>query len=143
LHKWATHLGIGLLGILFCAGSVSAEQERTNSRRTWGLAFCAGSAVLLKKGWDFHRQADEFYDIYRRATDERDAEQFFDRADNRDVKSQMSFLVAGAFAVAGWQFLSRGEGERETGSKILGLEVATQIEADRGGVILALQRRFF
>ena len=67
-----------------------------------------------------------------------------DRADNRDVKSQMSLLAAGTFALAGWQFWSRAEKERrETGAKILGVEVVPQVELDRGRVGLALKRRFF
>ena len=144
MRAWATRGGLGLLALLLCAGPVPAEEEQASSRRTWGLALFAGSAVLLKKGWDFHSQADEFYDLYRQATDEHDAEIFFDRADNRDVKSQMSLLAAGTFALAGWQFWSHAEKERrETGAKILGVEVVPQVELDRGRVGLALKRRFF
>ena len=143
MRYWATYGVLGLLALLLCAGPVSAEQEQSNSRRTWGLALFASSAVLLKKGWDFHRQADEFYDLYRQTNDDRAAEDFFDRADNCDVKSQMSFLVAGTFALAGWQFWSWDARERrETGAKILSVEVVPQVELNWGRVGLVLKRRF-
>ena len=143
MRYWATYGVLGLLALLLCAGPVSAEQEQSNSRRTWSLALFASSAVLLKKGWDFHRQADEFYDLYRQTNDDRAAEDFFDRADNCDVKSQMSFLVAGTFALAGWQFWSWDTRERrETGAKILSVEVVPQVELNWGRVGLVLKRRF-
>lgn len=132
---------------LLCAQPIqAAEQGWLTSRRAWGVALFSGSAVLLKKSWDFHQQADESYALYRRAATEREAELFFDRADNRDTKSQMSWMAAAAFALAGWQLMTLGD-EREARAlaikkpTLAGVEVEPQLQSGRVG--LRFKRRFF
>ncbi|MEE3258044.1 MAG: hypothetical protein VX293_02425 [Candidatus Latescibacterota bacterium] len=139
-----------ILALVCCVQPLSAEEDKQwlTPRRAWGLALFGGSAVLLQKGWDFHQRADEFYALYRQASSERDAEDFFDRADNNDTKSQMSGLAATAFALAGWQLWSSGDERSEqqqyiVKSKLLGLEVEPRLELEEGRVGLRFKRRFF
>ena len=129
-----------------------AEQHETQgwltSRRAWSMALCSGSVVLLKKSWDFHRQADESYALYRKATTGPEAELFFERADNRDTKSQMSWMAAAAFALASWQMLVSGDKEGTQVSlgknpQVVGVEIEPELEWRTRRVGLQFKRRFF
>ena len=71
------------------------------ARRSLGLMFLGGSAVLLKQGMDFHDEADELYVLYVSAETPEDADRLYARTNNRDIKSQVSWALAGAFAVSG------------------------------------------
>lgn len=146
-----TRGGLGLiLALVFCVQPLQAEEDKQwlTPRRAWGLALFGGSAVLLQKGWDFHQRADESYLLYRQASTERDAEDFFDRADNNDTKSQMSWLAATAFALAGWQLWSLGDERPERQQvvvvpKVMGLEIDPRLELEERRVGLWFKRRFF
>ena len=112
------------------------------------MALFSGGVVLLKKSWDFHLQADESYALYRKATTGPEAEVFFERADNRDTKSQMSWMAAAAFALAGWQMLASGDKEGTQASfggnlQLVGVEIAPELEWRDRRVVLQFKRRFF
>ena len=72
-----------------------------SARRLTGIAFLGGSLVLLKKGNDYHDEADELYYRYERADRADETERLYDKTTNRDVKSQVSWALAAAFAVNG------------------------------------------
>ncbi|NKB71780.1 MAG: hypothetical protein GKR89_32290 [Candidatus Latescibacteria bacterium] len=67
--------------------------------------FLSGSAVLVKKGFDFNQDADDFYDLYKKANDPDEAARFYSRTTNRDVKSQVSWALGAAFAISGARLL--------------------------------------
>ncbi len=77
------------------------------ARRSLGLMFLGGSAVLLKQGMDFHDEADELYALYEAAETPEDADRLYARTNNRDIKSQVSWALAGAFAVSGVRLILR------------------------------------
>ena len=88
--------------LLLSVVGVQAEQRSLlSARRLTGVAFLGGSVILLKKGNEYHDEADEFYKSYESATEPEEAERFYDRTTNRDVKSQVSWALAAAFAVSG------------------------------------------
>ncbi|MBT5829798.1 MAG: hypothetical protein HOH77_06345, partial [Candidatus Latescibacteria bacterium] len=60
------------------------------TRRTFGVLFLGGSVLMAKKAVDFRRDADDIYDAYKLARNSRDADDLFNRASDRDTKSQMS-----------------------------------------------------
>ena len=66
-----------------------------------------GSAALLKQGMDFHDEADELYALYEAAETPEDADRLYARTNNRDIKSQVSWALAGAFAVSGLRLILR------------------------------------
>ena len=149
--RWHVH-GFLVVALLYVSPPAYAEQDETQgwltSRRAWSMALCSGSVVLLKKSWDFHRQADESYALYRKATTGPEAEVFFERADNRDTKSQMSWMAAAAFALAGWQMLASGDKEGTQASfgknpQVVGVEIEPELEWRNRRVGLQFKRRFF
>ena len=75
------------------------------ARRIAGVACLGGSALLLRKGLDYHDEADGLYARYEAATESAEAERLFDRTSNKDIKSQVSWVIAGAFAVNGIRLL--------------------------------------
>ena len=148
--RWHVH-GFLMVALLYVPPAY-AEQDETQgwltSRRAWSMALCSGSVVLLKKSWDFHRQADESYALYRKATTGPEAELFFERADNRDTKSQMGWMAAAAFALAGWQMLASGDKEGTQASlgknpQVVGVEIEPELEWRTIRVGLQFKRRFF
>ena len=133
------------MGLLLAQSAWAEGREETRSRRVWGVALYTGSAILLKKSWDFHQQADESYALYRKADTGPRAELYFDRAGNRDTKSQMSWMAAAAFALAGWQMLASGdEEEREVKKlKMARVEIEPELAWQGRRVGLQFTRRFF
>ena len=79
------------------------------TRRTLGVAFLAGSALLAGKGLDFNDEADEFYGSYESATDPAEIEKFYQRTTNRDVKSQVTWALAAAFGITGLRLALTGD----------------------------------
>ena len=149
--RWHVH-GFLIVALLYVSPPAYAEQDETQgwltSRRAWSMALCSGSVVLLKKSWDFHRQADESYALYRKATTGPEAELLFERADNRDTKSQMSWMAAAAFVLAGWQMLASGDKEGTQASfgknpQVVGVEIEPELEWRARRVGLQFKRRFF
>ena len=57
--------------------------------------------LLLRKGNDYNDEADELYERYEQADNLEETERLYDRTTNRDVKSQVSWALAAAFAVNG------------------------------------------
>ena len=146
--------GLGLLlAMLLLAQPVLAEERGwLTPRRAWGVALLGGSAVLLKNSWDFHQQASDFYSLYQRASTPQEAEVFFDRADNRDTKSQMSWMAATAFALGGVQLVAFGNREMESvakkrrlepDGKMHGFVIEPRVELELGRIGVRFKRRFF
>lgn len=93
-----------------CVGHPAVAEEVQGfftARRSLGLMFLGGSAVLLKQGIDFHDEADELYALYEAAETPEDADRLYARTNNRDIKSQVSWALAGAFAVSGVRLILR------------------------------------
>ncbi len=89
--------------------SAAAEEGQGvfTARRSLGLAFLGGSAMLLKQGMDFRDEADKLYALYESAETAEDADRLYARTNNRDIKSQVSWALAGAFAVSGVRLILR------------------------------------
>lgn len=84
-------------------------------RRALGLAFVGGSAALTAQGFDYRRQADDFYGSYKAAVDPVEIDRLYQRTTNRDVKAQVSWALAAAFGISGLRLLLTGDAEvRET-----------------------------
>ena len=79
----------------------AAETKFFTGRRLMGVAFLGGSALLFKKGYDFHKDADKMYALYKEADAPEDADRLYNRTTDRDVKSQVSWALAAAFAFSG------------------------------------------
>lgn len=77
-------------------------------RRTLGVAFLAGSAMLTSRGFQYKDDADDFYTAYKGATDPVEIDKFYQRTTNRDVKSQVSWALAAAFGITGLRLLITG-----------------------------------
>ena len=125
---------MGAMGLGAVAWSVKgADRGWMTSRRAWGWALCGGSAILLVKSWDFRQQGDDAYRRYQKASTPQEAERFLDRANSRDTQSQMSWMTAAAFALAGWQLLALGDEKQEQG-----VAVAPRLELGTGQVGIRL-----
>ena len=145
-----------VLVALLCGGLLgqpsTAEAEGFfTARRSLGLAFMGGSAVMCKVGLDYKNDADDFYDRYKRAADPIEVDRLYQRTNNRDIKSQVSWALAAAFAVSGVRLIfSSGPvksydrpatSEKRTKIGIRGVELDGQI--DRGRFGLRLKKSFF
>jgi hypothetical protein len=91
----------------------AAEMGRSSGglftvRRSLGVAFLAGSAILTLQGFDLKDEADRFYESYEAATDPDEIEKFYQRTTNRDVKSQVSWALATACGITGLRLLLTG-----------------------------------
>ena len=98
----------GLLAVaLFTAGLAPAAEAGAffTARKTFGILFLGGSAVLAKKAIDFRRDANRVYDAYKAARTSDEAELLFQRASDRDTKCQMSVGVSAVLLVSGLRLL--------------------------------------
>ncbi len=123
-------------------------------RRSLGVVFLAGSAVLVMQGFGLQDEADEFYAAYELATDPAEIEKFYQRTTNRDVKSQVSWALAAAFGITGLRLALTG-GDSGPASMQTGSLTSTATELGNGPSLslvpavsprvvgLRLQRHFF
>jgi hypothetical protein len=136
-----------LCGLFVCEPALAQDKKSFfTARRSLGLFFIGSSLALTKKGFDFHDEADELYARYKRAATPEEADRLYSRTNNRDVKSQVSWALAAAFAVSGVRLLidssSGGEFARSaSGREEKRFALVPQLEARRFGV--HLKRRFF
>ncbi len=90
----------------FMGQAVLAEDRNFFTlRRSLGLALVGSSALLVKKGFDLRREANDLYRRYEISNDPVEADQLYRRTTNRDVKSQVSWALSAAFAVSGARML--------------------------------------
>ena len=91
------------------------------SRRTFGVLFLGGSALMAKKAVDFRRDANRTYDAYKLARTSEEAARLFDRTDDYDTKSKMSVGLSVVLLASGLRLiLSSGVTtpfQRPTGKK--------------------------
>ena len=117
-----------------------------NGRRLAGIGFMLGSAAFVYKGLDFKDQADKLYDRYESATDPAEVNRLYQRTTNRDVKSQISWAVGAACAVAGVRLLFFGDDEVEFPGATAGGGAAAKLTWDAdirpGTVGLRLNKPF-
>ena len=92
---------------LFAAGLAPAAEARSflTARKTFGILFLGGSAMMAKKAIDFHRDAKRVYDAYKLARTAKEADLLFQRTSDRDTKSQMSIGVSVVLLVSGLRLL--------------------------------------
>ena len=74
-------------------------------RRTFGVLFIGGSLFMAKKSLDFHGDADDIYEAYRLAGDSDQADRLYERASDRDTKSQMSLGLSLILLAGGLRLL--------------------------------------
>ncbi len=75
------------------------------SRRTFGVLFLGGSAVLAKKAVDFRRDANRTYDAYKIARTSEEAQRLFDRTGDYDTKSKMSVGLSVVLLASGLRLI--------------------------------------
>ena len=150
IHRLATAALSALLCGQLLVRPAAAEdgQGIITSRRSLGIVFIGGSLFLTKQGFDFRSEADDLYEKYKKAGTAEEADRLYTRTNNRDVKSQVSWALATAFALSGTRLLlAKGDssnimakGVAAPGSKP-GFSLEPQIEPHRVG--FHLKRRFF
>ena len=150
IHRLATAALSALLCGQLLVRPAAAEdgQGIITSRRSLGIVFIGGSLFLTKQGFDFRSEADDLYEKYKKAGTAEEADRLYTRTNNRDVKSQVSWALATAFALSGTRLLlAKGDrskrmakGVAAPGSKP-GFSLESQIEPQRVG--FHLKRRFF
>lgn len=114
LTRAISALTAALVAWLTLASSIPASAEIGNIvtvRRALGLAFVGGSAALAAQGFDYRREADDFYDAYEVAADPVEIDRLYQRTTNRDVKAQVSWALAAAFGISGLRLLLTGDGD--------------------------------
>ena len=73
---------------------------------------------MVIQGLEFKDEADGFYSRYKKATDPQDIDRFYQRTNNRDIKSQISLALAAAFAVNGLRLILTSGPEKSFGVKV-------------------------
>ena len=150
LHR----LVVAVLGAVLCShllvqpSVAEDEQGFFAARRSMGVLFIGGSLLLTKQGFEFRDEADELYVRYKKAGTSEEADRLYTRTNNRDVKSQVSWALAAAFAVSGVRLLLSKVADSELSTKVdtdrriaPGISLEPQLEPRRFG--LQLKRRFF
>lgn len=144
-----------LCGLLICRPVMAGERGFFTPRRSLGLAFLGGSALLAKEGMDFKTEADDFFERYEKATDPTEIDRLYRRTNNRDVKSQVSWALSAAFAVSGLRLVFIGGAEKsserlqsaraEKDSPVIGAVRGIEFESrlDPGRIGFSLKKRFF
>ena len=109
--------------------------------------------VLVKQGLDFKDEADGFFERYKKATDAKEIDRLYQRTNNRDVKSQVSWAMAAAFGVSGLRLIltKRGVksyGEGKVSAKKMGIDderqgLRLESQIDPGRIGLRLKKSFF
>lgn len=148
-----TRIVIGLICLgLLSARPATADEGLLTKRRGAGLLFMGAGVALVKQGFEFRDEADDFYSRYKQASDADQIERLYQHTNNRDIKSQLSWALAGACTVAGLRLIfSQGaeppparqavRSESRTPRLPGGLELTSRLAPER--VELALSRRFF
>ena len=147
-------LAAALLGIVLCGTllvqPVEAEEKQRSfiGRRSLGVLFIGGSLALAKQGFSFRNEADDLYVKYQKAGSAEEADRLYARTNNRDVKSQVSWALAAAFALSGTRLLLakdagsyRNEKVNPAAKVTPGFLLETQLQPR--GIALQLIRRFF
>ncbi|MFT5365125.1 MAG: hypothetical protein ACI8V2_000062 [Candidatus Latescibacterota bacterium] len=91
--------------MLTCLASGAEAGSVFTARRTFGVLFLSSSVLMAKKAVDFKRDADDIYEAYKLARNAQDANNLFDRASDRDTKSQMSVGLSAILLVSGLRLL--------------------------------------
>ena len=152
MNKTASFILLSLVAALAMDGmghpAVAEESQGFfTARRSLGLMFLGGSAALLKQGMDFHDEADELYALYEAAETPEDADRLYARTNNRDIKSQVSWALAGAFAVSGVRLILRSgtPSSARYGRLHMRAEPATYVEphVSSGRLGVVLKQSFF
>jgi hypothetical protein len=95
-----------LAAALLFGGLTPAEAgSMFTARRTFGVLFLSGSALMAKRAVDFKRDADDLYGAYKIANNAQEADRLFDRASDRDTKSQMSVGLSAILLISGLRLL--------------------------------------
>ena len=140
-------------GVLPTAVCAQKDEGFVSLRRSLGVMFLGGSAFMVKQGIDFRSEADDLYSRYQAAEIADEADRLYSRTNNRDVKSQVSLAIAGAFAVSGFRFLFFGkDGKDNDEMKFESRQfiyesslnnVFLEPRATNGGFGFSLSRKFF
>ena len=148
-----TILSLALLVYVVLPPSIYAENDEgfISFRSSLGIIFLGGSALMVKQGIDFRNEADDLYLRYQTAEIAEEADRLYSRTNNRDVKSQVSLAIAGAFAVSGFRFLFFGEDDNDKANieswrfvrETLGPNVFLDSRATIRGFGVFLGRKFF
>lgn len=95
--------------LLAIAVGITAEPVQAKSfftsRRTFGVLFLGGGAVMAKKAVDFRRDANRTYDAYKLARTSEEAERLYDRTGDYDTKSKMSVGLAVVLLASGLRLI--------------------------------------
>ena len=150
IHRLATAALSALLcgHLLVRPAAAEVGQGIITSRRSLGIVFIGGGLFLTKQGFDFRSEADDLYEKYKKAGTAEEADRLYTRTNNRDVKSQVSWALAAAFALSGTRLLlAKGDSSKRMATGVTvpgskpGFSLEPQIEPQRVG--FQLKRRFF
>jgi len=79
----------------------SSWRPAFSGRTLLGLALAGGGYYFVKKGFDYHREADALYDRYLDALNPAEISLLYERTNKRDLKSKVSWALGGVMAVGG------------------------------------------
>jgi hypothetical protein len=151
--RYATFLFL-VISFLFSSSVFAQKKDGVRSfRSSLGIVFLGGSAFMVKQGIDFRNEADDLYSRYQASRIADEADRLYSRTNNRDIKSQVSLAIAGAFAISGVRFLffaEDGEADEDTDAKkrefldtSTGNNVFIKPALKIGGFGVSLSRKFF
>ena len=142
MQKRICSIGLVVALLLTCFTHHAEAGSVFTTRRTFGVLFLTGSVIMAKKAVDFKRDADDIYDAYKIARNAKNANDLFDRASDRDTKSQMSIGLSAILLVSGLRLLIHS-GIDQNIPKIdrhINIDVSSDIHQKKVG--LAFKRQF-
>lgn len=133
---------LALTLVIACFAPNAEAGSVFTTRRTFGVLFLGGSVLMAKKAVDFKRDADDIYDAYKLARNARDADDLFDRASDRDTKSQMSVGLSAILLVSGLRLLIHSGIDNNIPKIDRRIKIDLSSDIHQKKVGLALKRQF-
>ena len=138
---------------VLCLPAEAEERGFWTRHHAWGTAFLGGGLYMVKRGYDFRTDADDIFKQYKKANTTEEADRLFDKANDQDIKSQISWGVAAALTVSAVRLLlinpdpdsytvkQKVDSKTKANPQQTGIRLNPQLAAGRWGI--QLQRIFF
>ena len=105
-HRTAACIVMAATLSCLLAAPASAGPRWFGVQRLVGAALVAAGGVALQQGFDYRDQSDRFHERARLATDTAEQARLSELSDNRSVKSQVTWALAGSLALGGVRLLA-------------------------------------
>lgn len=145
MHRRPMQIACCLLTAALLVATVAPAAEAASfftARRTFGVLFLGCSALMAKKAIDYKRDADDIYNAYKVANNADEAQSLYDRASDRDTKSQMSIGLSAILLVSGLRLMLHSGIDNNIPKLDRRIKLDMTSDVQKQSVGIALKKRF-